>query len=681
MCVGAFGLCIQGCGTLISFSCAAGKPSSTFGRAAGVALGSLLVHCALLPLQLAALFLFSTGVGCVRRCGDLALVLARLPFPGLTGAACGCQRPRVRLLPAPAAGWPAVSPPAGHYKAGAPPPFDGAERAEAAFLNWCNMERCGYEKGFNDWKICCPCSERGRRVLAGITLCWIYALVYIFQQGLLMLLAIPLAASLAAFIIGWVYLPLGAAATLLSAPLLWQGHLYTVLPSAVERAGQASGGLCVDACAHTATWIFILPASLRCCRRCRRFRCCSCAGGGGGGGGGGAPPSGERDEPARGDLVKFRPSPWARMWLRVLADGPEKPLPPPAAPQLQTGAVLSSSGLGGGGVGAPSWPSARLGGGGGGLRPASGRFLVSFLEGPLGVAVAAPPPPPFSSGGAGGFQYYTSGGGGAGAAAHALLTVAPAFAKVASWRGPSPGGHSVRRLVAVEVGSGHMVTTFTAPSPLAAPPLPLPPPPALCFLCGQASSPYLSLRPICTRGHNTCLPCAAVVLRSAAANEHLGRARFWGALAACPLSPSGAPPGAACALRLREEEEEHGTVAAGLLSPGEWARLATLRALQEAALRREAPLGAPHDLAPCASQGCAGVAAPGVLCLCCGAASAATSVRASDGVVVEVPLAPPPPKAPPQLPEWPSFWETLGELPVTLPPLVVEFASGGGGVR
>ena len=288
------GAVVLQCQVVASAMCWAGAVPAMLGRALGVWAGTLALHGALLPAVNAALFFFGFALGAARRAAELGLLLARAFAPRARGC-CGAL-PR-HALPALPASFPRASPPAHRFVEGPPPPWwrdaGAGERAYRRAVGACCLRPCAYD---DEGKYTFPClPDRVAKLLHGCALLGAYLIVMCLQQGLLILLMIPLAAAVAAFLASLLYIPAGCCSVFVSC-FQWEGHFYSVLPRVAERAGVVLGERAVDLLALGITAIALAPVYLVGVLSTRR--------------------------------VAF--SPWALAWSRALHTGAAVPTEPPA---------------------------------------------------------------------------------------------------------------------------------------------------------------------------------------------------------------------------------------------------------------------------------------------------------------------------------------------------------------
>ena len=737
------GAIVLRCELVASVMCWAGALPAMLGRSLGVWLGALALHCALLPLVNAALFVLGFLLGAARRAAELGLLAARACQPAARcSSGCGggggergqgAQQQQLLLprhaLPALPAAFPPTSPPAHRYREGPPPPWwtsnAEGERAYRACAASCCLEPCAYDSEGTFTYPCCPKWLRSCTVNAS----WlgVYLIILCLQNGLALLLLVPLAAAAAAFLASLLYIPAGALSVLVSC-WQWEGHVYTVLPRLAERAGVVAGERAVDAAAAALTAAVLAP--LYCAVACGAGR--------------------------RAGLT-----PWALVWARTLRTGASVPPWPPAPEKSARGGVVM-------GVGQQQdfyeqqqqqqqyyqqqqqqqqqynqqqqqqqqqqqyLPAVLLQPGQAlQLTTGSGRSIViqtaQTLYAPLGIASYSswpgtsiwsgasyyppppplpppqqqqqqqqqPPPPPPSGSSGGSFMTMprmlsfrsaaalssssssssgTGSGGSSGALTGAAMPPAPP-----QWA----GGEALQQRAAEQAaypdplgddgGACQAVPSLPALPPL--PPLP-PPPPATAGQCRGCSAPLApgAYTEACTGGHRVCSSCYCGALQHPRGcnlgADALPGVRSWEALVQCPW---GASDGSACALAAQPAD---GAPADALLPPPALARLRCALAL------REACSSAAHGCAfkPCArTPACAGLVfsalpAPGVeamavwsVCGVCGESEPAAEAVAAVAVGAAPAPEPAAPALPPAVPQWPSFLFSVGELPFSLP--------------
>ena len=654
---------------VVSVMCWAGAVPAMLGRSLGVWLGSLVLHCALLPLLNAALLALGFATGAGHRTAELGLLALRAFQPTARCCCCAAQGPAGlprHVLPELPPGFPPASPPAHRYQEGPPPPWWRSEgqgsRAYQEGVEACCLKPCAYDaKGAFTYP-CCP-----KQVGRGMTLCaWggVYLLIACLQNGLALLLVIPLAAALAAFLASLLYIPAGCASVLVSC-FLWEGHLYTVLPRLAERTGVVLGERAVDLVALAITSAVLAPVYCVGLLFTRRASLSS----------------------------------WALTWASTLRSGAAVPAAPAAGDKSLQGAVLQQQNpllvAGAQGIELPP------------LRPGqsisivtgSGRNIlihqVSTLYAPLGIAH-------YSSSSGPGTSIWNAGGGWyPPPPAPPSSTPAPfmRMPRVPSWRGSSM---SAAALVGSTPQSSSILTgAAMPPNPMAAAlggggfvPPPLPPSAGACAGCGAsllgcAGVDYYDT--VCSGGCRACRACYAVnLLTYEACNLSDGKLPYvssWEALLQCPWGGGGA---GACTLTAQGPPGSAQSICTDTASPHCLKRLHSALALRDAAgngaaaaaSEKKSQLSTPGCMfKPCTRKPqCAGVvyarlAEAGVealpvwsVCVVCGESEAVVAPVAVEAPVAAAPV--PVPAAAAALaaiPQWPSFLFSVGELPFSLP--------------
>ena len=650
---------------VVTVMCWAGAVPAMLGRSLGVWLGSLLLHCALLPLLNAALLALGFAVGAGHRTAELGLLALRAFQPTARCCCCGAQGPGGlprHVLPELPPGFPPASPPAHRYQEGPPPPWWRSEgqgsRAYKEGVQACCLGPCAYNAEGTFTYPCCP-----QQVGKGMTLCalgGVYLLIMCMQNGLVLLLVIPLAAAIAAFLASLLYIPAGCASVLVSC-FLWEGHIYTVLPRVAERTGVVLGERAVDVVALAVTSAVLAPVYCVGLLTTRRASLSS----------------------------------WALTWASTLRTGAPVPAaPPPADKSLQGAVLLQQNPLAPGAVGL-ELPALRPGQSIS-ITTGSGRNIlihqVSTLYAPLGIAH-------YSSSSGPGTSIWNAGGGWyPPPPPPPPATCGPApfmrMPRVPSWRGGSP-------LPAALVGSSQSSSMLTGaampPNPLAAAldesggfvPPPHPPSAGACAGCGaglvgQAGVDFFD---VCSGGCKACRACYGVNLLSyEACNLSDGRLAFvstWEALLQCPWGGGGV---GACTLTAQGPPGTAQGICTDAASSHCLQRLNSALALREVACaggsEKQAQLPPTPGLMfkPCTRKPqCAGVvyarlAEAGVealpvwsVCVACGESEAVVAPGTVDIPAAAAPLPQAAAAAQAAIPQWPSLLSSVGELPFSLP--------------
>ncbi len=256
------GACLLSFEGVCTIMCSVGTTPAMYGRSLGVWMGSVILHCALLPLLNVVCFILGFSTGSIYRVCELGLLAIRAFQPNTQ---CYNLRHRNRslprnLLPDLPHGYPLISPPAHRYKEGPPPPWEiDAQQGGIKYKAWVHRA-CIQPFGCKNDGICayqCLPSLAGR-ILGGCASLGIFCLVAGLQQGLIILFAIPIAGALAAFAASLLYIPAGLASVFVSC-FSWEGHVYTVLPRLCERVGVVLAERTVDLVAWGLTTISLMP--------------------------------------------------------------------------------------------------------------------------------------------------------------------------------------------------------------------------------------------------------------------------------------------------------------------------------------------------------------------------------------------------------------------------------------